>query len=307
VTRLLQATATQRSSGGHSREYLARHAATKPVLILPTTSLVYFQDKVDTVRASTSATPLYDVPFKPTKSSSDSWTAVTIDEVNKLISASPNKTCQLDPVPTWLVKEMRELLAPLITLLFNRSLVTECFPSEFKHAIVRTLLKKSGLDASDLKNYRPVSNLSFLSKLLERVVQKRLQAILESKELMPSQQSAYRQHHSTETAVLKIYIYNDLLMAADSGLVSALCLLDLTAAFDNVDHDLLLLRLERQFGLHGVIFSGSGLTGSADLIVFGLPAPPQGPCTSSSAWFPRVQSSARDCLSCTLQTWPTRL
>jgi len=66
---------------------------------------------------------------------------------------------------------------------------------------------------------------------------------------MPSQLSAYRQHHSTETAVLKVY--NDL-MAADSGLVSALCLLDVTAAFDTIDHDLLLLHLERQFGLHGV-------------------------------------------------------
>jgi len=96
------------------------------VLILSTTSLV-FQDKVDAVPAATSATPLYDVPFKPTKSSLDSWTAVTIDEVNKLIGASPNKTCQLDLVPTWLVKEMRELfelLAPFITLLFDRSLVT---------------------------------------------------------------------------------------------------------------------------------------------------------------------------------------
>jgi len=82
------------------------------------------------------------------------------------------------------------------------------------------------------------------------VVQRRLQAFLDSNELTPSQQSAYRQHHSTETAVLKVY--NDLLMAADSGLVSALCLLDLTAAFDTVDHDLLFLRLERQFGLRGV-------------------------------------------------------
>jgi len=85
----------------------------------------FFQDKVDAVRTSASATPLYDVPFKLTTSSLDSWTAVTIDEVNKLISASPNKTCQLDPVPTWLVKQMRELLAPFITLLFNRSLVTD--------------------------------------------------------------------------------------------------------------------------------------------------------------------------------------
>ena len=82
---------------------------------------------------------------------------------------------------------MRELLAPFITLLFNRSLVTGCFPSEFKQAIVRPRLKKSGLDASDLNNYRPVSNLSFLSKLLERVVG-RLQAFLNSNELMPSQQ-----------------------------------------------------------------------------------------------------------------------
>jgi len=101
---------------------------------------------------------LYDVPFKSTKSSLGRWTAVTIDEVNKLISAPPNKTCQLDPVPTWLVKEMRELLAPFIILLFNRSLVTGCFPSEFKHAIVRPLLEKSGLHANDLKNYRPVGD-----------------------------------------------------------------------------------------------------------------------------------------------------
>jgi len=159
-------------------------------------------------------------------------------------------TCQLDPVPTWLVKEMRELLSQFITVLCNKSLVTLCFPSEFKQAIVRPLLKKSGLDATDLKNYRPVSNLSFLSKLLERVVESRLQVFLDSNELMPSQQSAYRQHHNTETEVLKVY--NDLLVAADSGLVSTVCLLDLTAAFDTVEHDLLILRLERQFGLHSV-------------------------------------------------------
>ena len=59
------------------------------------------------------------------------------------------------------------------------------------------------------------------------------------------------QYHSTETAVTKVY--NDLLLAADQGDVTALCLLDVTAAFDTVDHDLLMLRLERQFGLRGVV------------------------------------------------------
>ena len=125
-------------------------------------------------------------------------------------------------------------------------LITGCFPSEFKLAIVRPLLKKSGLDATDLKNYRPVSSLSFLSTLLDR------EGGAKSITGLPSQQSAYMylQRHSTETEVLKVY--NDLLLAADSELIPAVWLLDLTAAFDTLDHDLLLLRLERQFGLRSV-------------------------------------------------------
>ena len=90
-----------------------------------------------------------------------------------------------------------------------------------------------------MKNYRPVSNLSFLSKLLER-----------DSNNMTETQSGYRRYHSNETAATKVY--NDLLLAADDGDVTALCLLDLTAAFNTVDHDLLMPRLERQFGLRGV-------------------------------------------------------
>ena len=96
-----------------------------------------------------------------------------------------------------------------------------------------------------------MSNLSFLSKLLERIVQKRLQAFLDANALMPPRQSAYRQYHSTETAVTEVF--DELLLAADDGDVSALCLLALTAAFDTVDHDLTLLKLERQFGLSGIV------------------------------------------------------
>ena len=98
---------------------------------------------------------------------------------------------------------MIALFSPFITLLINKSLTTGCFPAEFKEAIVRPRLKRDGLDLTDLKNCRPVSNLPFLSKLLERVVQARLQAHLDGSSLLPGWQSAYRRLHSTETVVMK--------------------------------------------------------------------------------------------------------
>jgi len=79
--------------------------------------------------------------------------SLTTDEVHTLIGAALCKTCQLDPVPIWLVKDMRGLLSPCIVLLFNKSLATGCFPSVFKNAVVRPLLKKMELDDSQLKNY----------------------------------------------------------------------------------------------------------------------------------------------------------
>jgi len=72
--------------------------------------------------------------------------------VEQLIASAPNKTCQLDPVPMWLVKNLSGTLTPFIAALLNRSLATGCFPSAFKRAVVRPLLKKSGLDASEVKN-----------------------------------------------------------------------------------------------------------------------------------------------------------
>ena len=185
-------------------DYWARRPATTPVFIL-LTNLLHSSATESTAktRCTTSLTRL-------ARSTLSSWTAVTAesDEVEKLTGSSLSKTCQLDPVPTWLVKEMSGILALFVALLFNRLLVTGCFPSDFKWAVVRPLLKKSGLDASKRNNYRPVSNLSFLSKLLERVVQNRLQEFLDRNGLMPSTQSAYRQFHSTEIAVTKTY--NDL-------------------------------------------------------------------------------------------------
>ena len=107
-------------------------------------------------------------------------------------------------------------------------------------------------DPNDLKNYRPVSNLSFLSKVLERIVLSQLNERLNNNLLSPLQ-SAYRPGHSTETALLRIV--NDLLTAMDNNKICILTLLDLSAAFDTIDHQILLTRLQHSFDISGPALS----------------------------------------------------
>jgi hypothetical protein len=122
----------------------------------------------------------------------DMFTAASEDEIRKLILSSPSKHCDLDPMPTWMLKEHLELLLPVITKLVNLSLATSTVPIQFKNAVVKPLLKKTNLDAEILKNYRPVSNLTFVSKIIEKVVAARLKDHLEANNLLETCQSAYK-------------------------------------------------------------------------------------------------------------------
>ena len=99
-----------------------------------------------------------------------SFQVVTDSEVLKFIKEAPSKTCSLDPFPTHIVKQCIDILLPSLTKLVNLSLENGISPNPFKQAIVTPLLKKSTLSKEDLKSYRPVSGLSFLSKLVERIV-----------------------------------------------------------------------------------------------------------------------------------------
>jgi len=176
---------------------------------------------------------------------------VTIDEVVAAVRVLPDKNCALDPLRTPTLKSVIDVLAPFLTELFNRSLTTGYVPAVFQAAYISPRLKKVDLDSSDVRSYRPISNLSVLSKLLERLVARQLLAHLNSNGLLPRFQSAYRAHHSTETAVLKVL--TDILLAVDAGDLSALVLLDLSAAFDTVDHGILLHRLDSSYQIVGSV------------------------------------------------------
>ena len=132
------------------------------------------------------------------------FTQVTQDEIGKIISKSPSKSCLLDPLPTFLIKECTDILLPSITKLVNCSLREGLVPDGFKKAVVTPLIKTASLPVEDLKNYCPVSGLSFISKLVERVVAKQLVDPIHQHGLDNSYQSAYKSGHSTETVLLSI-------------------------------------------------------------------------------------------------------
>ena len=168
----------------------------------------------------------------PNLISFDIFCPVTVEEICKTIMCCPTTSCVLDPLPMHLLKTNVDILSPVITRIVNLSLTTGKFSSSQK----------------SLKNHRPVSNLTFFSKLLERIVAKQLHDHFSQHQLYQKHQSAYRKHHSTETALERIQ--NDILKAMDDSKATVLVLLNLSAAFDNVDHNFLLERL-KQCGILG--------------------------------------------------------
>ena len=175
-----------------------------------------------------------------------SFKALSESEVHALIERSAKTTCALDPMPTSLLVKCLDELIPIITIMINTSLATGHFPDDWKRALVKPLLKKAGSD-STFENLRPVHNLQFVSKLTEGAVFEQTHAHMTNCDLYPPMQSAYRKCHRTETALLKVQ--NDILINMNRQHVTLLVLLDLSATFDTVDHNILLDRLHNSFGI----------------------------------------------------------
>ncbi|KAK3567195.1 hypothetical protein QTP86_012679 [Hemibagrus guttatus] len=173
---------------------------------------------------------------------------VAAEEVLQITRSCNPTTCPLDPIPSAMLQTISPDLLPFITTVINGSLTSGHVPTAFKKARVIPILKKPALDPSDISNYRPVSLLSFLSKILERVVCNQLSDYLMQNNLHDPNQSGFKAAHSTETALLAV---TEKLHAARSAkLSSVLILLDLSAAFDTVNHKTLLSTL-RSLGICG--------------------------------------------------------
>ncbi|XP_033105946.1 uncharacterized protein LOC117108108 [Anneissia japonica] len=181
----------------------------------------------------------------------ESFETVSEDTVAKLLISMAPKSCDLDPFPTKIVRKLNCTVS-LFRSLVNSSLSSGIFPDSLKIGIITPLLKKSTLDPHSFINYRPVTNIPFVAKIIEKVVCLILVKFLNSNNLFDSYQSDFRKAHSTESAVMKVN--NDILQALDNGYCTLSVYLDLSAAFDTIDHSILIDRLSA-LGLSGTVLT----------------------------------------------------
>ena len=172
---------------------------------------------------------------------------VCIEETTRYVMKAPSKSCELDLIPMNLLKEVIHELSPILTDLINTSLQQGTLPMELKKGLLQPLLKKATLDFTIENNFRPISNLAFSGKLIEHIVADQIISHIDQHNLMEEKQSAYRKCHSTETALLKVK--TDIIKAMDNQEITCLIPLDLQAAFDTINHTILLNRLETTFGI----------------------------------------------------------
>ena len=211
----------------------------------------FFMDKIQKIRDNLTENPTYE-PTKKSTSRLAEFRPFNQTEVKKIILSMKTKSCELDALPTKLLKECIEDILPTITNLVNISLWDGVFASGWQTSIIRALLKKPNLHLIP-SNYCPASNLSFLSELLVKCAMGCVNEHCNLHKLLPDYQSAYHNGYSCETAMIRLV--NDILWAMENRNVTAIMALNLSAAFDTVDHEILSSALENSFGLEDTVIN----------------------------------------------------
>src|SRR6218665_389457 len=158
-----------------------------------------FTTKVRTTHEATAGSP--PPVFPPTTCGLSILSPVTEEELRRTILSSAPKTCDLDPGPTFILQEFVDTLLPFLTVLCNRSLCDGDLPASQKRSILVPVLKAEGLDVTVPMNFRPIVNVSFLSKIIEKIVATQLTHYLDKNNLLPIYQSGFRKGHSTELSL----------------------------------------------------------------------------------------------------------
>src|SRR6218665_1153668 len=206
--------------------------------------LASFQAKVQAIRDDTAGSP--PPTFPSTTCILSAVAAIAPAELRRIIIAAAPKSCELDPLPTFLLQEHLDILLPLFTTICNRSIVG-VMPLDQKRSILVPVIKRVGLDPTDPGNFRPIANVSFISKVIKKIIAYQLVPYLDANNLIPAIQSGFRKGHSTETLLLRLL--SDIYGAIDRSQLTLLALFDVSAAFDTVDHEILLERLQISFGV----------------------------------------------------------
>ena len=208
----------------------------------------FYKQKIDVIRNSLHIVKCPEFVIKPVFKELLEFRAVTVSDIIDVIKSLPNKQSSLDPIPCNLVKLCQSELSLVFKKVINSSFKLGAFPNSLKVATVTPIIKSSRLDSELFNSYRPISNLTILSKLLEKCVLNQLVDHLNINNLYCELQSAYRPGHSCETALMKIH--HDTLNYLSSTTYAVLVFLDFSAAFDTIDHDILLKRLKFNFGIN---------------------------------------------------------
>ena len=217
----------------------------------------YFSEKIVKIRGNIDEeaknTDLIELESSKTPLSENcnftTFSTITEKQLKDLVSKAPNRFCCLDPIPPFILKICVNELTPILMHIINSSLSLGQFPSKMKKAVVKPTLKKENVDKDVLSNYRPISNLSAVSKLLERTVLDQLNQHLNNNDLYSKVQSGYRPKHSCETLLVRMFDDINNMIQADKVVI--VVLLDLSAAFDTIDHTILLDKLLNDYSITG--------------------------------------------------------